>query len=228
MNNTPDYIVGYDRVLTKVDSPCLAGWEEAKDIEQLKAAANSRTPKDIEVGVKWVGGKISNEVMKKVLGTIHAYPHRETAYVLYYNPQTRQFVVKCPEQGGFGAAVNFKDDGVPPEPGFATIGSIHTHPEMGAFWSSTDMADQANRRGLHIVFGLRDGHVAFHLCSVFTLAGRYDQKLEDVMDPIDFAKDYPAVSEWRKIIDKGDFDKVFTKEEKEMRSRDLRRRGNIR
>ena len=222
--NTPDFYVGYDRVITKVDSPCISGWEEAKDLEQLKAAANSKTP-NIELGVKWIGGRLSNDVMKKVLGTIHAYPKTETAYVLYYNVMTKQFTVKCPEQSGFGASVNFKDDGVQPEPGFAKIGSIHTHPEMHAFWSGTDMNDQEFKRGLHIVFGLSEGHVKYTLCTVFTLAGHYDQKLEDVMDPIDFTKDYKPVKEWVSTIEKGKGkDSVFTKEEQELRREDIRRR----
>lgn len=226
MNNySEDFYVGYDRVLVKIDSPCLEGYEECKTIDQLRAAAMQKTP-PIVAGAKWIGAKIPNTLMAQILGTIHEFPKTETAYVLYYNARDKKWAVKCPEQSGAGAAVLFRDNGEPPAPGFATIGSIHTHPEMSAFWSGTDLNDQQNKWGLHMVFGLKDGHVAKTLCTVFTTLGMYDQKLEDVIEPIEFMNHYEPNATWVKQIkrDHQEMGSFFTESEREQRSRDVRRR----
>ena len=215
--------VGYDRVIAKIENSCLYGWEEVKTIDQLKAAADERTP-NYTTYVKWVGAKIPKKLMQQLLGTIHQFPRTETGFVLYYNSLKREWAVKCPEQSGCGASVAFKDNGVPPEPGFATIGTLHTHPEMKAFWSGTDSDDQVGKFGVHFVFGLKDGHVKHTLCTVFTQAGQYDQQLSDMIEPVDFDADYAPNPEWVEKIKANRGNAVFSQAEKEARARDVRRR----
>ena len=220
MNNI---YVGYDRVIAKIDNSCLCGWGEVKTIDQLKSAADERTP-NFTVGVKWVGAKIPKKLMQQLLGTIHQFPRTEVGFVLYYNSLKKEWAVKCPEQDGYGAFVAFKDNGVPPAPGFATIGTLHTHPEMGAFWSGTDADDQVGKFGVHFVFGLHEGHVKHTLCTVFTQAGQYDQQLSDIIEDVDFDADYAPNEDWVRKIKASHGNEIFSIAEKEARERDVRRR----
>lgn len=228
MNNySEEFYVGYDRILVKVDSPVLEGYEVCKSLDDLRASTMKKTP-PIVPGVRWTGAKIPNALMSQILGTIHAFPKMETAYVLYYSTRENKWAAKCPEQNGAGAAVYFKDNGEPPAPGFATIGTIHTHPEMSAFWSGIDLDDQRSKWGIHMVFGLRDGFVDTTLCTVFTLTDKYDQKLEDVIEPIDFKHEWAPNKEWVEKIkrskENGQMQSFFTEGEREQRSKDIRRR----
>jgi proteasome lid subunit RPN8/RPN11 len=185
----------------------LEGWEPCKDLEVIKAFAPKCNPK-YQPGMVWVGSKMPSELFQKVLGTFAQFPKMETAYSIYYRLSDRSWHIKVPSQCGAGASVQFEDkgDGVPA--GYALIGSIHTHPEMGAFWSGTDMNDQKSKYGLHMVFGLKDGKVAHHKCSIFTPTDKYDQEIWNVVEETDLDADYEAPPEWVEKIRAQDYKPV--------------------
>ena len=201
MNDNENYVIGTDKVLVRTSSACMEGWERCDSIDALRTYASG--PVKVEEGVKWTGAKLPAAMMKEVLGTIKNFPTNETAYVLYYNWVKKEWFIRCPEQRGRGGGVHFEDDGKGVDPGFSVIGSIHTHPEMSAFWSGTDMADQRGKYGLHIVFGLRGGIVNDNKCTIFTPSGHYDQKLFDVLEEVDFKEPGEPRKDWVEIIERG-------------------------
>lgn len=189
------YLIGSDRCLVHTKSPMLVGWEECTDLDVIKAFAPKCDPK-YKPGLTWIGSKMPSELFKKVLGTIAQFPRMETAFSIYYRISDKSWHIKVPAQYGHGASVRFEDNGDGVPAGYALIGSIHTHPEMGAFWSGTDMNDQSRKYGLHMVFGLRSGKVDQHKCTIFTPTAKYDQQLWDVVEETDLKADYEAPKEW--------------------------------
>ena len=196
------FTVGTDKVLAKLDTPNLEGWITVSSIKELCTYAKKPVNRERFPTPVWKGSKFPAALMQQVLGTIHEFPRMETAYSLYYNIRTKEWAVKCPDQNGAGASVSYEDDGSGMPDGFSIIGSIHTHPEMSAFWSGTDLNDQTKKHGIHFVFGLRDGLVRYSLCTVFTPTEQFDQDIHNVVEDFDWSQVYPAVPEWVETIKK--------------------------
>lgn len=86
------------------------------------------------------------------------------------------------------------------------VGSVHSHPNMAAYASGTDHADQADFDGLHITYGwqksVNGGATQYHIemqigGAIWTL------KPEDVFEDFIFAKDPdPEVVEWSQKVKK--------------------------
>lgn len=194
-----NYKIGTDGIFVRTDSPMLEGWEECSSMDKLKAYATNEC--GVEAGIRWKGAKIPASLMNRVLGTVKAYPTMEVLLYLYFNLATGEWDVKCPEQLGQAASVSASDNGIH-KPGFAKVGTIHTHPGMEAFWSGTDRNDQDGQYGLHIVLGLTDGLVTSYKVTVFTDTARYDQEWDDVIEKVDFKKVPAPDKEWKEIIDR--------------------------
>ena len=193
------YAVDSGGFYTHLISPLLDGWEKTELPKQVKGYVTDG-PEKLDMGVRWKGSKLPAKLMEQVLGTLRQYPHKETGYVLYYRLSDKTWRIECPEQSGSGGHVEFV--GKPVIDGYAEIGTIHTHPDMAAEWSSIDMHDQANKFGLHMVIGTRNGYANKIKCTVFTSIGHYDQDLESVIESIDFNQDYAARSDWVENINK--------------------------
>lgn len=203
-----EYKILQDRILVHVQSEVLDGWVECNSTELLKGYGDAPTEFDkAEVHVKDIK-KIPKELMERVLGTCEAYPHMEIGFVIYRNFMTGEWDIRVPEQNGAGATVSFFEE-KHPDPKFQVAGSIHTHPEMGAFWSGTDMNTHTKTPGMvHWVFGLRKGLVHERKCSYFYDAGRGEIRTCD-FDLVDLLEEEPEWDkhrepdpEWKKIIDK--------------------------
>lgn len=95
---------------------------------------------------------------------------------LYYNPDDAKWFAALPKQRGTGAHVAYSDSGDMQIPqGYYFSGTIHSHPNMGAFWSGTDTKDQKDKTGLHMVVGTdSSGTMRTHLCSLFLMGEQYD------------------------------------------------------
>ena len=192
-------VVTSDQCMIRTDSPLLEGWENCNTVEALKAYADP-TDYSIVPGLTWKGAQMSKELWSEVIGTAEAFPNMEINLSLYYNRKKEKWGVKCPEQKGYAASVSALDQGNYPDAGFALIGSLHTHPYMTAFWSTTDRKDQSKVAGVHIVLGLTKGKVTTTLCTIFTPFGEYDQLLDTICEPVDFAATHTANPEWVKTI----------------------------
>lgn len=195
-------VVCQDGCRVRLESAVFEGWIKPKNVDDLQTYSSKTLDETKYPGPKWIGSKMPAALMQQVLGTIHEFPRMETAYTLYYNTATREWAVKCPDQSGAGASVHFYDDGTGMPEGFTLMGSIHTHPEMGAFWSGTDLNDQQFKAGLHIVFGLRNGLVSQYKCTGFFPSMQQDQELWDVLEEVDFGQVYEPVAEWVETIKK--------------------------
>lgn len=197
-----DYKITKDGVFVYMKNQLIEGWEPCTGAKDLIGFADKLEEKP-EVGLKWIGGKISADVIKDVLGTIREFPRMETGYTLYYNRNDRTWAVKCPLQTGSGGGVHFNDDGTAMPPGQMMLGTIHTHPQMQAFWSGTDLADQKGKFGIHMVFGLTDGMVTSSRITIFSPRGQYDVKKEDIFeDDVELHVELPPNEEWVATIKK--------------------------
>lgn len=99
----------------------------------------------------------------------------EIMVCLYYSSTEQKWLANVPKQKGSGAHVKYDDEDFDPPKGYEFLGTIHTHPEMSAFWSCVDRNDQNRKNGLHLVLGLRSGKINEVLCSLFYNGKQYDQ-----------------------------------------------------
>lgn len=187
--------VNSECAMVHTQSALLEGWEKCSDLKTLMSFADSKTELPAE-NMNWTGTKMPAALMQQMLGTIRQFPKMEVAFSLYYSLAEKKWAVKCPQQNGHGAAVHFEDDGLDMPAGYAIIGSVHTHPEMGAFWSATDLADQKKKHGVHLVLGLRNGYATQYKLSIFTPYGAYDKDWNDIIEAVDFNQDWEPVAEW--------------------------------
>ena len=197
----PQFKICLDGVYVQQDSPLLSGWEKLTKPEQLIGYAGDmlqrQSPKE---GVAWQGAKIPMSVIAPVLGTIQAFPNMETGYQLYYNLKEGKWRIRCPKQFGLSAAVFFEND-ISMQDGFFLQGTIHTHPNMQAFWSGMDLSSNAGRFGLHMVFGLEEGMIRSHKITIFTKISHYDLTVNDIFeDDVDLQSVCKPNPEWVEAI----------------------------
>lgn len=194
----PSFKVCPDGVYIHTVSPMVDGWEECPAANDLIGFADEMLEKEApHVDLKWIGAKIPMSVIAPVIGTIRKFPNMETGYMLYYSIPKREWMVKCPKQLGSAGSVRFNDDGSDMPPTFFPIGTIHTHPNMQAFWSGTDKADQKGKYAVHMVFGLRSGVIDSFLITLFSPRGEYNRTKEDLFEAdVDLKADCEAHKEW--------------------------------
>lgn len=185
-------------MLVRTSSPLLEGWEECRSLDELRAVAGGPVCKE-EPDLHWKGGRIPAELMRKVLGTIKEFPTREVGFVLYYNATSHEWDIECPVQVGYGGSVQFQGEKTP-LPGYSEVGTIHTHPNMSAFWSATDYHDQRGKFGVHCVLGLKNGVVDKYLWTIFTPNGDYNKSWGDIAEPVDFLGKHEPDKEWLKTL----------------------------
>lgn len=195
------YIISPDRCLIHTSSPLIEGWEVCKDLKTLMAFTRN-SPSDQKEEIKWCGPKIPKSIWENLFGTMAKFPNMEVHFNIYIRLKTGEYAIKCPKQYGSGASVHSVDNLDCMPEGYTMIGTIHTHPNMSAFWSGTDMNDQKDKYGIHFVFGLTNGKPTSYKCSVFTPRSHFDQDWDTVCEPIDFAGDYEPVYEWVEEIKK--------------------------
>lgn len=195
------YLIGSDKILCKVESPLIEGWEPCTDIRQLMRSARKPLGDARVPGVRWLGTKIPLEQMKKVLGTVHQFPHTECGFILEYRAEDGAWNIELTEQQGQAAFVRWED--THQHDGFMSMGTIHTHPEMDAFFSGTDHRNDAGQYGVHIVLGLSEGHAVRTACRIYTPTNCYDQDIWDICEKWDEKADYEPVQAWVDIVNKG-------------------------
>lgn len=157
-----------------IDSPNAKGWHQCEPEEFF---ANQR-PYDTELNkdlLKWTGAKVGKDLLLQVAALANCFPRMEIMVCLYYSSTEQKWLANVPKQKGSGAHVKYDDEDFEPPKGYEFLGTIHTHPEMSAFWSCIDRNDQNRKNGLHLVLGLRNGKINEVLCSLFYNGKQYDQ-----------------------------------------------------
>lgn len=201
----PQFKICPDGVYIRHDGPTIYGWEKIERADDLIGFAGDQLSQETpKIGLTWHGAKIPMSVISPVLGTIRDFPDMETGYTLYYNRPAGKWTIGCPRQFGYQSAVFFENDGEMPDgyQGYYQIGTIHTHPNMGAFWSGMDLSTNAKRFGLHMVFGLREGKVKESKITIFTPRAHYDVAWRDIFEEdVSFlADDLPNNPVWKDRI----------------------------
>lgn len=157
-----------------IDSPNAKGWHQCEPEEFF---ANQR-PYDTELNkdlLKWTGAKVGKDLLLQVAALANCFPRMEIMVCLYYSSTEQKWLASVPKQKGSGAHVKYDDEDFEPPKGYEFLGTIHTHPEMSAFWSCVDRNDQNRKNGLHLVLSLRNGKINEVLCSLFYNGKQYDQ-----------------------------------------------------
>ena len=171
-----------------IDAPHVKGWHHCEDREFWANQRPYNKEMDSEM-LKWTGSPVPKDLFGKVAALANCFPRMEIMVCLYYNIETGEWLANVPKQSGSGAHVEYNDEDYTPPTGYSFMGTIHTHPEMQAFWSGIDKKDQCSKNGLHFVLGLKSGKIDQVLCSVFYNGKQYDQKacfeLPDVLPEVD-------------------------------------------
>lgn len=136
---------------------------------------------------------------------VHSQHGTESIVILTYNMNAtgpEGWGVLVPDQTNTPAHCKYDADSIAelkPED-VMIVGSVHSHPEMSAYASGTDHADQADFDGLHITYGWQksqnNGATQYHL--ELQMSGQhYTLTPEDVFEDITLLKEPdPDVIEW--------------------------------
>lgn len=190
----------------KVEGPTVEGWHKCELPELL---ANQEPCEDLSgYTLKWAGKKLPKELIADVLALANHFPHMEIHVCLYYNTQEEKWLPHVPKQHGSAAFVEYDDEQWEAPKGYYFTGTIHTHPNIAAFWSSTDKADQEKHNGLHVVLSLREGKLNEYLVSLSYHGKLYPQEkdLVEMPDPDNLPE---AKEEWLTQV-KEEFQKTLS------------------
>lgn len=164
-----------------IDTPTMQGWHKCTTHKEFFANHDAYDESLDQDLLKWIGPKVPVDITKKLMALSAIRPHTEVMVVLYFNPTDRTWLPHVPKQYGTAAHVDYDDEDYEPPQGYVFFGTVHTHPNMGAFWSGTDRKDQKGKPGLHVVLGLREGKIHDIKATLFYNGADYDQP-KDVLE----------------------------------------------
>lgn len=127
--------------------------------------------------------KIPVGIFGKIIGffkKIYEMYKSESIVLLYYNKDKNSFKIQVPEQEVSGASLSYqpcqslKDH--------ILIGSIHSHANMSAFHSGTDVGDEEGFDGIHFTIG-KLGDELFDCCASIAING-----FRVKIDPIEYVE----------------------------------------
>jgi hypothetical protein len=142
---------------------------------------------------------------------VHAQHGTESIVILTFDPSkddSSGWGVLVPEQTNTSVHCKYEADSIvnqKPED-VLIVGSVHSHPEMAAYASGTDHADQADFDGIHITYGwqksVNGGATQYHI--ELQMSGcNWILKPEDVFESFTITKDPdPEVVVWSQNVKK--------------------------
>jgi hypothetical protein len=191
--------------------------------DELSAVAGIKDLSEAVKEVPWLGSKsmeyvleprlklgteLPAEEMKKVLATAVLFTY-EVSFMIEYSVAEKKWRFRPTPQSGTGGSVQY--EAKPTDDGYYNVGTIHTHPDMGAFFSSIDDAMMKRYGGLFIVVGTRKGGkpTDAKCCFVGKYVGldgreatvKFEIPFEELFPGLDIAGDYEPVEEWKKTIE---------------------------
>ena len=192
----------------KVEGPTVEGWHKCELPELL---ANQEPCEDLSgYTLKWAGKKLPKELIADVLALANHFPHMEVHVCLYYSTQEEKWLPHVPKQHGSAAFVEYDDEQWEAPKGYYFTGTIHTHPNIAARWSTIDTADQIKHNGLHVVLSLREGKLDDYLVSLSYHGKLYPQE-KDLVEMPELDKLPEAREDWLEQV-KEEFIKATSKE----------------
>ena len=204
-----DYLVTPSGVFVWNDTSVFTGWVQLRDPAQICRYAD--TFDAVDTKIVWKPSKIPAELFAKILGTIQSGPDYEIGFILYWNAERDEWKADLPaEQVGTYWHVEF--DSQLRTDGFLPLGSVHTHPNIGAFWSAGDLASHRGNLGLHFVISTtykkvplgiqqrrRPKRISAVKCTFFAPGAELEMQLGSVVeDGIDLNKRYRGDAVWLK------------------------------
>ena len=172
-------LIASDGCYSKLDSEMVKGWMKLTSLSEVLARAEDlgeERKAELESAFRWTASPIERAEMAKVLSAIKEFVAHEIVLIIYRKEATGEWFIKAPPQKGSPASVDYEDkdeSGVPE--GYRFFGTIHSHPRMSAFWSSTDSRDQKDKLGIHIVVGTdSEGNMSSYKVGFSTPCGTYD------------------------------------------------------
>ena len=197
------HVISNGEILEQVDSPLIAGWETCTDLKAIPDGTSVPVNNKIKHDVEWMRSRIPASLMKKVLGTIKQFPYIEIGMVLEYRFEDDSWNIEITEQSKVSGVHVAWEDTVQHD-GYMSMGTIHTHPQMSAFFSGEDVRNDEKAYGVHLVLGLTDGVVTSTASAIYTPTGRYDKDFWRLVESVDFnSENYEPVPEWVEIINRG-------------------------
>lgn len=182
-----------DRVFARLNGPLAEGWYHCKDLKEIMPFFPPYKGELDNDMLHWIGASIPDSIINEFAGLCKEYPNNEVKALLFYSVKKRDWHMYIPEQKGSGASVTYDASDYDPPASYYFMGSIHTHPEMGAFWSATDMKDVSDKDGVHIVFALRKGIYYSYKCSLFK--GSFEYPHQDLITLPAEGTEFPVPSE---------------------------------
>lgn len=140
-----------------LDNGPVRGWIPLQSTDQACIYADSSQASDAPEAsemASWKMSPVPKDMIAQILGLIKHYNSIEVMIALYYNAEKDSWWAYPPKQWGVAAHVSYEEDvDHSPPPGYYFSGTVHSHPNMQAFWSATDDADQQGKNGIHMVCG---------------------------------------------------------------------------
>lgn len=151
------------------------------------------------------------EKMDQFFRLVYSQHGTESIVLLTYDTEKQGsdgWGVLVPDQSNTAAHCKYDADSIAaikPE-NVMIVGSVHSHPEMSAYASGTDHADQADFDGLHITYGwqksVNNGATQYHI-ELQMSGSSYTLKPEDVFENYYVQKEPdPQVIEWSTKVKK--------------------------
>ena len=151
------------------------------------------------------------EKLDQFFRLVYAKHGTESIVLLTYDPSKEGpegWGILVPEQKNTSAHCNYDAESVlalKPENVYV-VGSVHSHPDMPAYASGTDHADQADFDGVHITYGWQksvNGGATQYYVELQLAGHNYKLDPDDVFDGLTFQKDPdPEVVEWSEKVKK--------------------------
>jgi hypothetical protein len=136
----PAYIIGRDGFYLKKSSKLFDATVKVDSIPEYEPVMES---------LQWNAPKLPYSIIQESLAFFRSvYKMYKSEAVLMLALKDAKWEIAPPEQTVSGASLEYVL-----EKGITPFGTIHSHCEMGAFFSNTDHDDVAGFDGLHIVIG---------------------------------------------------------------------------
>lgn len=130
---------------------------------------------------------------------ICAETNDEVFLQFFYNKETKQYEIECPEQEVSGASVKYKNSEVFNDPNKVLVFEIHSHNTMEAFFSATDNGDEKADRFYGVVGKLNQHFPSIKMRQVIGGESK-DIDIDDLfdLDGETYHSQFPE--EWRKKV----------------------------
>jgi hypothetical protein len=227
------YLIGYKEIKSTTTTPYKAGVPSTtttnstfkskifKVVNNYVGRAVSETDEDFGTGISSVEEEahytmppIPHVIVTKLdefFRLVHAKHGTESIVLLTYDTTKEGsdgWGILVPEQTNTSVHCSYDPDSIVDlkEDHIMIVGSVHSHPEMPAYASGTDHADQADFDGLHITYGWQkssnNGATQYHI--EMQMAGTsYTLTPADVFESFSIQKDPdPEVVAWSDKVKK--------------------------